>query len=52
MTLRDICNPLVLHLRKRKIYSYITALYTAHVTSYFTLIPVLCQTQEENMSYS
>ena len=52
MTLRDISYLFSLHLRERKIYSYITALCTEYRTSYFTLIPALCQTQEEKMRYS
>lgn len=51
MTLCDICTPFILHLCERKIYSYITALCTENITSYYTLIPALCQTQEEKMYY-
>jgi len=47
MTLRDISYLFILHLRERKIYSYITVLCTENITSYFTLIPALCQTRED-----
>ena len=52
MTLRDISYLFILHLHERKMYSYITVLCTENISSYFTLIPALCQTQEEKMRYS
>jgi len=49
MNLRDISYLFILHLHERKPYSYITAFCTENtlITSYFTLIPALCQTQKE-----
>ena len=52
MTLSDISYLFILHLRERKIYSYINVLCTENVTSFFNLIPALCSTQDEKMRYS
>jgi hypothetical protein len=51
MTLRDTSYLFILHLRERKNFGFTTALCTENMTSYFTLIPALCLTQEENMRY-